>query len=314
MDYSFSYYRGRYVYDTKDYLSAIRAGFFNVIYDPKNRNKMLDEIERLIDFYSSVDLYALAKLLYDKGKEDSLSRAYCIIDMLVSWDYVPAKYILGQMHFYGAGISKDLNRFFELSLEAANANFIPAKNALALAYFNGYGCKVDYAKGRQLLDECVKSYYSWGYYNIGIGYFNGSYGYPKDVYKAFEYFKSAAEQFHVNATYNLALMYLNGNGCSKNVEKGLSELVNAAHLGHVTSQKKLGDYYYFGKITAKNLDKAYDYYLMAAENGDAYSMYSVGYMIVNKEKAWVDRYVGIDWLRKAAYLGYESAQELLNKL
>ena len=37
-------------------------------------------------------------------------------------------------------------------------------------------------------------------------------------------------------------------------------------------------------------------------------------MIVKKEKAWVEKSVGIDWLRKAANLGYEDAKELLKKI
>ena len=53
---------------------------------------------------------------------------------------------------------------------------------------------------------------------------------------------------------------------------------------------------------------------MAAENGDAYAMYSIGYMIVKKEYLLADRYSGISWLQKASYLGYKSATELLYNL
>ena len=53
---------------------------------------------------------------------------------------------------------------------------------------------------------------------------------------------------------------------------------------------------------------------MAAENGDAYSMYSVGYMVVKKEITTVDRYVGICWLTKAVDAGSEDAQKLLDNL
>ena len=97
-------------------------------------------------------------------------------------------------------------------------------------------------------------------------------------------------------------------------EKGLQELAKAANLGHVNALKKLGDVYYFGKITAKDLEKAYSFYLMAAENGDAYAMYSIGYMIVKKEYLLADRYTGISWLQKASYLGYKAAPELLYNL
>lgn len=314
MDYYFSDYKGRFVYDVKEYVSAIRADFFYVVYDPKKRKKMLNEIEKVINFNSSVDLYAYAHLLYDEGSVESLSKAYNILDIIVSWGYIPAKHLLGQMYFYGAAVTKDLSKFYALSLEAANANFMIAKNSLALAYFNGYGCRVDHAKGRKLLEECIEVGYGMAYYNLGIGYLNGSFGFPKDPYKAVEYFKLAAGQYHKSAAYNLGVMYLNGNGCTTNIEKGLKELMKAATLGSLKAQLKVADAYYFGEITEKNTELAYEFYLMAAENGDAYAMYSIGYMIVNKEKLFVDKYVGIDWLRKSANLGNKSARELLNKL
>lgn len=315
MDYSKCNYKGRYVYSAKEYLNAIKAGFFNLAYDPKNRGKMLEEIERIMDYNSSVDIYALAHLLYDEGTESGYDRAYNCLDLIASWDYIPAKYLLGQMYFMGARVDKDLDRFFELTLEASKANYVPAKNALAYAYFNGYGCKVDYAKARKLLQECIDTAnYGVAYYNAGIGYLQGSFGYPKDEKKAISYFQEASYQYYKSASYNLGIIYLNGQGCPKNVQKGLQELAAAASLGHLNAQKKLGDAYYFGKITSKNLERAYTYYLMAAENGDAYSMYSVGYMIVKKEYLWVDRYEGIKWLQKASYKGYEAATKLLNDL
>lgn len=314
MDYYFSYYRGRFVYDAKEYLGAIRAGFFNIVYDAKNRKKMLNEIEKLIDYNSSVDLYAYAHLLFDDGSSSSIDKAYNILDIIVSWNYIPAKHLLGQMYFYGIGVHKDYKKFYELTLEAANCNFMLSKNALALAYFNGYGCNIDYQKGQKLLEECIDAHYGMAFYNIGIGYLKGTCGYPKDIYKAFNYLKQAADQFNSKALYNVGLMYIKGDGCVKDVKKGLNELMTAASIGHLKSQIKAADSYYFGEITQKNYELAYEYYLMAAEAGDAYAMYSVGYMIVNKEKSWVERYVGIDWLRKAADLGYEAAKELLKKI
>ena len=314
MDYRFCYYKGRYVYSASEYLSAIRGGFFNIIYDPKNRKKMIEEIDKSIDYYSSVDLYALAAILYDENTESSLSRAYAILDMIVSWDYVPAKHLLALMYFHGAGVQKDLNKFYDVTLQAANAGYILSKNSLALAYFNGYGCRVDLSKGHELLQECVDAHYGMAYFNLGIGHYNGSYGYSKNLNKAFEYYKEASNQFNKQASYRLGLMYLAGEGCTKNVEKGIYELVNAAQLGYLKAQIRLGDIYYFGEVTTKDYEKAYSYYLMAAENGDPYSMYSVGFMIINKQKASVERYDGIQWLQKAAYLGDESAEKLLKSL
>lgn len=314
MDYKYCDYKGRYVNNAKEYLNAIRNNCFNIAYDCRNRKKMIEEIESLIDFNKSVDLYAFARLLYEENDKYGITRCSSILDIIASWDYAPAKYLLGQLYYYGMSYEKDLDKFFTLTKEASNANFMPSKNALAYAYLNGEGCNVNIEKGLELLEDCVNANYGHGYYNIGYCYYSGSFGYSKDVSKAFNYYKMSAEQYYSPGCYNVGLMYLSGIGCSKSVDKGIEQLTIAACLGHVRSQKKLGDIYYFGEITKRNYNKAFEFYLMAAENGDAYSMYSVGYMIVKKEITTVDRYVGIRWLTKAVDAGYENAQKLLDNL
>lgn len=314
MDYTFCYYKGIHVSNAKEYLNSTRGNFFNINYNPENREKMLEEMERIIDFNKSVDLYAFAHLLFDERSESSLSRAFCILDMLVSWNYAPAKYLLGQMYYYGLSVEKDLKKFIELSMESAKENFIPAKNALSVAYFNGYGVSRNDDLGRKYLKECEDAKYGQSYANLGFLYYKGTNGFPKDLNKAFEYYKLSSYQFNRMGTYSLALMYFGGFGCTKDVKKGIYELINAAMLGDVRAQNKLGDIYYFGNDVEKDNETAYKYYLMAAKNGNPYAMYSVGYMIVKKEKLYVDKYVGLDWLRKAAYLGDESAKKFLNEL
>lgn len=314
MDYKLCNYNGYYVNNAKEYLNAIRSNYFVIAYDARKRNKMIEDMNTLINYNSSVDLYAYANLLYDSNNKDDIGKCSNILDIIASWNYIPAKYLLGQLHFSGKAVEKDLDKFFSLISEAADNNFMLAKNALALAYFNGYGCKVNEAKGVKLLEECANAKLGVGYFNIGYCYFSGSYGYPENKNKAFEYYKFSADQYYAPGCYNIGLMYLNGTGCSKSTEKGLKELIKAADLGHLKAQKKVADAYYFGDITRKNLEKAYEYYLLAAENGDPYSMYSVGYMIINNEKASVDRITGYTWIRRAAEAGNESAIKLLNNL
>ncbi len=313
MNYNNCFYRGRYVYSAKEFLEATRAGFFNLVYDHNKIKKMVNDIEKIIDFNKAVDLYAFCLLLFDERSKTSIDRCNNILDVIVSWDYIPAVYLLAQMYFYNLKGS-DLKKFYNLSLRAANEGFVPAKNALALAYFNGYGCNADYAKGKKYLEECEKAYYGPGYFNLGIGYYKGLYGYPQSYEKALYYYKQGANQFHPKSMFNLALMYMGGIGCPKDVEKGLSELMTASGCGHVRAQITVADAYYFGEKVPKNIDRAYEHYLMAAENGDLYGMYSVGFMILKKEVYWVDKSVGLSWIRKAADAGYEDAIKLLKKL
>ena len=220
---------------------------------------MLEEIESIIDFYSSVDLYAFAHLLYDTGDKYALSRAYSILDMIVSWNYIPAKYLLGQMYYFGAYVEQDYSKFFALSLEAANAGFVPAKNALAIAYFNGQGCAKDWNKGRKLLEECENAKYGVGYANLGVGYFKGLYGYPKDEYKAFDYFKAAANNNHPSACWMIGNMIIKGkigSNTNEDYKTAIKYFEKAKSLGNIAAINSLGLCYQEGIGVNKDIDKA----------------------------------------------------------
>ncbi len=70
---------------------------------------------------------------------------------------------------------------------------------------------------------------------------------PADPERAFDLFRYAATFFrNADAQYNVARMYLDGNGVKKDVRQGVSWLDLAARKGHVQAQALLGQLMFTG--------------------------------------------------------------------
>lgn len=75
----------------------------------------------------------------------------------------------------------------------------------------------------------------------------------KNLKKAFELYKRAAELDHPESQYDLGFMYLLGEGCEKDVEKGLKFLKLSALNNYPTANFSLRDIYEEGRFgVAKN--------------------------------------------------------------
>jgi TPR repeat protein len=67
----------------------------------------------------------------------------------------------------------------------------------------------------------------------------------------------AAKQGHAGATYNLAIMYDNGEGTSEDNAKALQLYTQAAKTGHGNAAFNLAVMYRDGESTSKDAAKAY---------------------------------------------------------
>ncbi len=65
-----------------------------------------------------------------------------------------------------------------------------------------------------------------------------------DAEKAFPLFKAAAEQGHISAQEELALMYMFGEGCDEDPDEALRWLLLVANRNIASAQCALGEYYY----------------------------------------------------------------------
>ena len=132
---------------------------------------------------------------------------------------------------------------------------------------------------------------------LGIKYYAGGLGLQKDVRKAVELWREAAELGSVEALYDLGVAYESGSGVQEDVARGIHFYMKAAMQGHVESRYNLGCYE--GK--KGDHDRALRHLLISAKMGDKDSVEVIKNMFMDG-KATKEQYT-------EALRGYQDAME-----
>jgi len=120
-----------------------------------------------------------------------------------------------------------------------------------------------------------------------------------------------AERGDAQAQYELAMMYLRGEGVPKDVGTAQKWIRSAAKQGLAKADSVLGSWCLYGVGLPQNDSEAFQLYRSAAEKGDAAGEYGVGYMYRNGRGAAKNIDEANDWTRKSAEHGYAIAQSEL---
>ncbi|MFA7028631.1 MAG: ATP-binding cassette domain-containing protein, partial [Sulfurovum sp.] len=115
--------------------------------------------------------------------------------------------------------------------------------------------------------------------------------------KALEWYQKSADSGNVNAMYQIAIMYRDGNGPKKDTSKHLEWLKKAAENGHVLSQLTLGNMYRDGIRVESDESEAFRWYEMAAKNNNLDAIYQVATMYREGKGVEENREESDRWLR-----------------
>lgn len=91
---------------------------------------------------------------------------------------------------------------------------------------------------------------------------------PKDIPKALDWYQKAAAQGHVNAQYNLGMLYRLGLGVKEDQANAFVWLQKAAAQGSDVAQYNLGVMYAEGAGVTQNLPRACAWLALAAAQGN----------------------------------------------
>lgn len=150
-------------------------------------------------------------------------------------------------------------------------------------------------------------------YNLGNKYYFAE-GADQDYYKAFQFFKIAADQGHVSAQFNLGIMYKNGEGIQQDDKKAFESYLKAAENGHAGAQNNLGIMYKNGEGVAQDSIKAVEWYTKSAENGNENGQYNLGVMYNDGNGVVKDIKKATELFKKAAERGHELAKNRLENI
>ncbi len=146
-------------------------------------------------------------------------------------------------------------------------------------------------------------------YNVGVMYDEGT-GVRRDPAKVVAWWNKAADQGHLTAQHNLALLLIE-RGRTQDFRKAAYWLKRAAADGFVLSQYSLAKLYATGLGVERDNDLALDLFLKAGDAGFVKAQYNLGKIYRDGIGVAADPVVSVDWFRKAAVQGYAKAQEKL---
>ncbi len=215
---------------------------------------------------------------------------------------------------------------------------LEAQYQLGLCYKNGLGVQRDYSLALKWLEYAAQklhrgalkdlginfSHESQALYGLGLYFFEGRGG-KKDIDRAIELFRRAAEDDNEDAKYYLGLCYKNGWGVeldrnqavkwfsvavTQGQLKAFYELQSFATDGDAEAQCEIGDCYYYGHIedVGRDLAEAVKWYTKSAEQGYAAAQYSLGECYAKNDGVVKDLEEAAKLYTKAAEQGHAAAQ------
>ena len=130
-----------------------------------------------------------------------------------------------------------------------------------------------------------------------------------DFATALEEFKPLAEQGHVDAQFNLGLMYSNGWGVLQDYKEAVRWYTLAAEQGYALAQFNLGTIYQNGTGVPQDYKEAVRLYRLAAEQGDSGAQYNLGTMYGNGKGVVQDFIYAHMWWNIAASNGFDKGNK-----
>lgn len=131
--------------------------------------------------------------------------------------------------------------------------------------------------------------------------------------KAAEWYRKAAKLGHVEAQYQLSVMYNIGRGVVQNNAEAGKWLRMAAERGHAKAQYDLGEMYEHGYGVAKSIIEAMKWYRKAAEQGDYNAQFCLAEIYANGDSLMRNEVEATKWYRRAAERGVVRAQYKLGE-
>ena len=129
----------------------------------------------------------------------------------------------------------------------------------------------------------------------------------RDFANAARWYRKAAEQGHVQAQTNLALMYSEGQGVKQDIREAAKWFDAAARGGDATAQYSLGLLYYQGAGVKQSYDSAMQLWILAARSGNASAMNNLAIMHGMGEGVAQSNVEAYAWFDLAARLGDDNA-------
>ena len=270
------------------------------------------------------------------------------------WDKQPETFLaLGKIYYYGHGTQKDMKKARKYWQKAARNNQREAQLLLALLQLDTAKKESDKTPHFQTILKLAQEDYPLAQYALSLLYADGigtpaqaqtalawlrraaqaatpvpaaqtqlalyyAQGYPPyiqpDLPQAFALMLSAAEAENPQARYNVARMYLNGQGTEKNEKRAFHFMRLAARGGLTQAQKALSNMYRDGTGVAQDDYGVFSWMLAAAQNGDAEAQEQTALHYLRGTGVAASRKEALFWAVRARQNGGKNAAEIIRQI
>jgi eukaryotic-like serine/threonine-protein kinase len=213
------------------------------------------------------------------------------------------------------GLPHDDVKAVEWYRKAANQGLPKAQTNLGDMYFFGRGgLAQSYLDALSWYLKAAQQDWPDAQYRLGYMYEKGQ-GTDKDVAKAVELYRAAAEHGYAQAQNLMGTLYATGtDGVTQDDKQALEWFQKAADQGFAKAQKNLGDMYFFGHGTDKDYTQALAWYGKAADQQFADAQFRLGFMYEKGLGVDQSNQNAIDQYTKAARSGSVEAKRALDRL
>jgi len=147
---------------------------------------------------------------------------------------------------------------------------------------------------------------------LGLKYEKGE-GVSKDLAKAADFYRQAAEKGDAAGEFHLGTMYRDGDGVTKDPAQAAQWFTKSAQQNYADAENEVGMMYQHGLGEPQDDSQALSWYRKAAEQGNAAAEYNLGWMYDNARGAF-DLASAANWYHKAADQNIWTAQQALGEM
>lgn len=181
---------------------------------------------------------------------------------------------------------------------------------LAMKYARGEFFSKNVEKAFELFKKAADFQNGNAMFNLGICYKTGN-GTEQNYDEALRCFRNAEQYIPKEAKYQIALCLDEGLGTEKNPEQAVEYYSEAAWLGNTKAMTNLGMHFYYGNGAEQDYDEAVRWYREAAEAGNAIAQYNLGQCYFGGNGVEQNLDFARAWFEKSAENGNKKAAHFI---
>ena len=202
------------------------------------------------------------------GVTSDPKRAFHWFQLAASSGFATAKVNLAIAYLHGLGVRKDEEQTVRLLTQAFQAGNGAAATYLGLLYYFGIAVKQDRVAAEKWFESGLKLHDPLAAYNLG-SFYSVYPDHPRDLPKAAELLRLAADAGYVRAMHSLGLLLVNHSELKQSPEQSRTLLETAANAGSWKSSVVLGILARDGRGIPADDKAAYFHFRVAVLQGGA---------------------------------------------